>query len=160
MMDRFKDILPGEGLGDLRFGMTRAEVKNILGGADEVEHHTLDEDAGTTENWHYDDYDLSLSFEEAMEWRLETIAVSDEEIELAKTKVIGLDKKSLEAVLKKMGVSDLVFEDDIMEDNMSQQILSSDELVISFWMEDGILSEVQWSVWISEEGEMIHPEDE
>lgn len=160
MIDRIRDIVPGEGLGDLRFGMTRSEVKNILGGADEVEQHTLDEEAGTTENWHYDKYDLSLSFEEAIEWRLETIAVSNEAYELAGTQVIGLDRTSLENVLKKMGVDDLVFEDDVMEDNMSQQILSSEELVINFWLEDGELSEVQWSVWISEDGEMIHPEDD
>ena len=61
-----KEILLGEGLGDIQFGMTKNQVEAVLGKPDESETH-IDNDDGEifhSEHWHYDEYEISLAFDE------------------------------------------------------------------------------------------------
>ena len=65
MKKELKDIKPGIGLGNLKFGMSRAEVKLMLGEptfVDKYSHSDSDEDL--TESWEYEELELSMSFDE------------------------------------------------------------------------------------------------
>ena len=65
MKKALKDIKPGFGLGNLKFGMTRAEVKLMLGEPsfiDKYSHSESEDDL--TESWEYDELELSISFDE------------------------------------------------------------------------------------------------
>ena len=79
MNQNIQEINPGEGLGDIRFGWTREKLEEFLGAPDEKDAYTTpvnnDEEAAS-ESWHYDNLELSVSFEEEDEWRLSAIAVS------------------------------------------------------------------------------------
>ena len=60
------DIKPLVGLEEVKFGFSRNQVKELLGEPSEVDsfQYEEDEDDGLTESWHYDDKEISLSFDE------------------------------------------------------------------------------------------------
>ena len=77
MKQEIKNIQFGIGLGIIKFGMSRDQVKIILGEPNEKELH-YDEDANidASELWHYDDLDISISFDQEEDWKLVTLAVT------------------------------------------------------------------------------------
>ena len=66
-MEKFIDIKPLQGLGEIKFGFSRNQIKEIVGEPSEVDAFKYDEDEDDelTEAWHYDEKELSFSFEEA-----------------------------------------------------------------------------------------------
>ena len=102
----FLNIIPGEGLDAVQFGLTRDEVKALLGKPDEVEtiNNEEIEDAGLTEQWHYDELEISLSFDEIDNYVLTSIAVSGADYLFDEQPLIGL---TMEEVLEFVEESDL-----------------------------------------------------
>ena len=100
------NIVPGEGLDAVQFGLSRDEVKALLGNPDEVESVSLDEsgEGGLTEQWHYDELELSLSFDEIDDYRLTSIAVSGSDYLFDEQPLIGL---TMEEVLEFLEESDM-----------------------------------------------------
>ena len=95
-----KEIKSGVGLGNIKFGMTRSQVKVILGEPSEIEKFSYSEtDEDLTESWHYDELDLSAGFDEDVDWRLVTLAVSSPDYEFMGKKLIGLDSDELLSAL-------------------------------------------------------------
>lgn len=138
-------IEEGQGLGVLKFGLERNEVELILGKPDEIESYSYSKDEeDLTENWHYDDLDLSLGFDEEDYWRLATIAITSSEYSFKGISPIGFSKDELKNELKIKGIVDLEFEDWSSKESPSHELLSSDSLRINFWFDENRLSEVQW----------------
>ncbi|WP_462250114.1 hypothetical protein [Ekhidna sp.] len=139
------EILPGIGLGKLKFGMTRDEVQKILGKPNhqEVTHYGEDE-SDQSDAWEYHPLRLDLSFEEAEDWRLVIISVSSEDYTFKGSSLIGLDIDELMEELDLHGISDLEIEDMSSEDNPEQKLISSDLLGLNFWLHKDILEEIQW----------------
>ncbi len=134
-------IKPGYGLGTIEFGSTREDVEQILGKPDEVENYNLSEEEGDkSEAWHFDDLEMSLSFEEFYDWQLLSIAVSGESYTLNGVKLIGKDKTTVIDILEEMKLGELEVDTD--EDDVD--MISIPELNINFWFEDDVLSEIQW----------------
>jgi hypothetical protein len=147
-----KDILPGEGLGKIRFGMSREEVKSIIGEPDEVDNYSYsEEEESLTEAWHYDVLNLSLSFDEEYDWELMTISVSGAEYEFIGKRLIGLQEYKLTETLKSMGIENLSSEDWSTEEDPEHHLLAAEEAGINFWLEKGVLTEIQWSPLFMEE---------
>ena len=70
-------ILLGEGLENVKFGMTKSQVNKILGTPDETEvYHFSEDEEDLTEAWHYDEHGFSVSFDQENDWLLGSIAVS------------------------------------------------------------------------------------
>lgn len=151
-----KEIIPGEGLGIIKFGMTRDQLKLILGNADETETDYTDgiEDEDI-ETWHYDELDLSVQFSESTDFRLISIATGADYAELEEARLIGKDQSFLMDHLDKIGIDDSVEEE--MEDETGEKvkIVVSDETGLTFWMEDGAISEIQWIPLLDEDEESI-----
>jgi hypothetical protein len=153
------EIKPAIGLGDIKFGMTRDQVKKILGEPAEIEQLSYsDSDEDLTESWHYDDQDLSAGFDEDEDWRLVTLAISSQEYDISGKKLIGLNQEQLLAALAALKINDLETEDCSDDENPDSLLISSEEMGISFWLEDGMVSEIQWGPVITEEETILWPE--
>ena len=140
-----KEIKSGVGLGEIKFGMKRDTVKEMLGKATEVEKFSHPE-RGTTvaESWHYDELELSISFDKEDDWRLVTLAVSGEKYQYKNKNFVGMKKDALVETLKELKVDDLDFEDWASEDTPTQELIASDNLGINLWLEEKTVTEVQW----------------
>lgn len=146
MEANLQEIIPGKGLGTLRFGASRDEVKNTIGQADEVEKYSLDEfDSDDTEAWHYDEKGISLSFDQEYEWKLSSIAVSGDDYQLDGVKLVGKTIDEIEELCESKGWGELMEDEEIAEEEAGIAMLHLEEKGISFWFEEDKLSEVQLS---------------
>ena len=141
-----KEIIIGQGLGPVKFGMTRDQVEALLGSPDEVEENVdIDEDLDeAAEAWHYDELEMSASFDMEDDWRLGMMAISSEDATLNGKALIGLNRNQLLESLQDMGFEDLVFEDWSDEEDEDRHLVQSDAAAINFWLEEGVLTEIQW----------------
>ncbi len=141
-----KEIIIGQGLGPVKFGMTRDQVEALLGAPDEVEENVdIDEDLDeAAEAWHYDELEMSASFDMEDDWKLGMMAISSEDALLNGKALIGLNRNQLLESLQDMGFEDLVFEDWSDEEDEDRHLVQSDASAINFWLEEGILTEIQW----------------
>ena len=145
MQKEHLDILPGTGLGKLKFGMSREEVTSLLG---EPSHHEIthygEDKTDRSDAWEYHPLRLDLSFEEAEEWKLVILSVSSEDYLFKGSSLIGLNLDELMEELEVLGITDIEIEDMSSEDHPEQKLLSSDSLAINFWLHQDILEEIQW----------------
>lgn len=147
---RFIDILPGEGLGDLKFGMTTQEVFALIGGANETEL-IEDEEGNAITVWHYDELELSCTFE-GPEKVLMTMAVGGEDFELLGEAMIGLPKDELILRLSEMELED--FEEvSFEEDDEPMLAIVCHDIDIAFYLDEGEVSEIQWGPYTEVEDE-------
>ena len=148
-----KEIKSGVGLGDIKFGMKRDTVKDLLGKATEIEKFAHPEKGSTVaESWHYDKLEISLSFDKEDDWNLVTIAVSGKEFQYEGHSFIGMKKDEVIKVLEKLKVDDLDFEDWASEDTPTQELIASDNLGINLWLEEKTVNEVQWGPLYDDDG--------
>ncbi len=150
-----KQILVGKGFGDIRFGMSREEVKKILGEPDEIDQFASSEDEGdNTEAFHYDELELSVSFDEVDDWKLTSIAVSDPEAEFEGMKLIGVSDNELEAKLSTVEMGEMEREDVSSPESPDNEVISYPNASINFWLEDGEVSEIQFGPFWDDEDEV------
>lgn len=153
------EIVPGVGLGKLKFGMSRDEVKTILGEPDHQEITSYgDDDSDQSDAWEYHPLRLDLSFEEAEDWRLTILSVSSEDYMFKGSSLIGLNQEELMEELDVLRVKDLEIEDMSSEDHPEQTLISSDELGMNFWLHKDILEEIQWGPLFEDENTIRWPE--
>ncbi|MFA6401982.1 MAG: hypothetical protein WCX31_10205 [Salinivirgaceae bacterium] len=149
---KLENIEIGIGIGPLRFGMEREEAKKLMGEPDEVEEYDETEDMlGRSEIWHYDDQEISLSFEEGEEWTLVAIATSSEDVTIAGKKMIGLAKEEVFKFATEFQLGEMEEEQLTDEDGISSTVLSFYESGMNLWFEDNLLSEIQWGALWDEE---------
>jgi hypothetical protein len=145
MIDSIREIKPGRGLGELSFGQTREQVIALLGEPTEKEVYNLsdEDDEDKTESWHYDDYDLSLSFDEENSWKLSSIAVSSDDYLLEGQSLIG---KSKEEVLKQCAENNwgtAEEDEEVTAETSGNSLVHIDKSSMSLWFEDDELTELQ-----------------
>jgi hypothetical protein len=155
-----KDILIGKGLDDIRFGMTRSEVKKVLGEPDEVDQYASSEESDdNTEAFHYDEIEVSVSFDELDDWRLSSIAVSDPAAVLEGVKLIGVSDEELLEKVSGLELGEYDREDVSSPESPDNEVISFYESSINFWFEDGKVSEIQFGpIWDDENECVIWPE--
>lgn len=143
----------GEGLGNIKFGMSKPELEALMGKPDEADQYNAsgEEDGYLTESWHYDELEFSVSFDEEDNWRLTTIATSSPDAKLMNKAMMGLSK---EEVLEQLNNSNFGTPEteDLSDDHIQHELVSFMESSLNLWFEDGKLSEIQWGVlWESED---------
>jgi hypothetical protein len=153
-----RNVVLGKGTLGVEFGMTREKVKAILGEPDEIETFSEEED-GQSEAWHYDEHELSATFDEMDDWRLTSLAVSSDDFLFEGVNLIGL---SSEEVIQQLEIMDLgeVSLEEISDENIAdQQVATIIDVSLNLWFEDGLLTEIQWGpFWDEDEEEYIWPE--
>jgi len=153
------DIKLGNGIGELKFGMTRKQVKIILGEPDEIEQIEDDGETGASEAWHYDSKELSVTFDEEEEWRLTAMAASSASITFEGVDLLGLSQEETMQQIELMNLGEIEIDDVIDEDEDRQQVASIPEVSLNLWFDEGVLSEIQWGpFWDDEEETYIWPE--
>jgi len=152
-MERINEIIAGQGLGVVKFGMTREQVTMILGKADEEEQFSYsDEDDDLTEAWHYDEHDISLTFDQQELWRLVTIAVSGGDYKFQGKNLIGLDSEALVITLQELGHKNLETEDVSDDETPNHIVISHEESGMVFWLENNEVTEIQFGpMFVNEE---------
>lgn len=149
-MKNNEEIVIGKGLASLAFGANGEDVRKLFGEPDELEKE-LDEDDIADELWHYDEKEISFGFDE--DGRVINISVTSSETLLQGVKLIGMSQKELDAALKQFKFEDLDQEICASDSEEVHTVISSENAGINFWLEDGVLIEIQWEVPYSEDGE-------
>ena len=152
-----KEIIPGSGLGAIKFGMTRDEVIKIAGKPDDVENLPgfEEEISDTLESWHYDEYEFSLVFDADYEWRLVSIAVSDPYFTYNGVSIVGMDKQDVMDMLEKNNIEISGMEDVSDEENPNLELVESDEEGLMIWFENDEAIEIQILPDVEEDGETL-----
>ena len=145
MKENLKSINLGGGLGDILFGMSREAVRKILGDPTEIDDNPFKEEVGhRTQTWHYDELKVSLSFQEPLEWELDTISITDAFYEINNQSLIGKPIMAVKTALEKMDITDLEMEDHSEGEDVKHTLLSSDSYLSNFWFDNDLLAEIQW----------------
>lgn len=148
------EIKIGIGLDQVKFGMDRKSVLQILGEPTEKELFSYSEDEeDLTEVWHYDDQELSLSFDEADDWKLIMIAGSDSSFTLNGNEVVGKSLEEVAEIIKELGHVD--FEIEEVSDN--DKVIKLEEESLNIWFDDNEASELQWGPKWSDDDTPIFP---
>jgi hypothetical protein len=157
MKKEIREIIPGVGLGELKFGMTRDEVKNLVGKPDEVENLPgFEEEVNDElESWHYDEHEFSLVFDADYDWRLVSIAVSDPYFTFHGKSLVGMGKKELLALLDKLGIEISNEEDLSDEENPDLELIESEDAGFMIWFADHEVIEIQILPDVEEDGETL-----
>ncbi|MCB0381261.1 MAG: hypothetical protein KDD24_08390 [Flavobacteriales bacterium] len=148
-MENSQEIKIGRGLNNILFGISRGTFKKQLGEPTEIDNYNAgDDDEYLTEAWHYDNFEISASFDEEDDWKLTTLSTSSPIATLEGKKVIGMTVAQVEELIAPLQLGDVEMEE--MEDD--QVLMSIVASSINFWFEHGKLSEVQWGVlWKDED---------
>jgi len=159
MKEALKEIKLGFGLGNLKFGISRAEVKLMLGEPSFIDKYSYsDSNEDLTEAWEYDELKLSLSFDEDEDWKLIMISVNSNFYKLKGENLIGLERGMLIKALENLNLGELNLEDCSEDDCENQKIIEIDEKSINFWINDGVLDEIQWSPFFIDDDTIKWPQ--
>lgn len=154
-----KNITLGVGVENIKFGMTKGEIEELLGAPNDKELYSYDEeseDADLTEVWHYDSLEFSLSFDEADDWRLVMIAASDENYTINGKTIIGLPEEEIEGALKSLGFTSIEVEE-LEEDEDEGKVYKVEDKSLNIWIDLGVASEIQFGPFWDENEEPIWP---
>lgn len=155
-----QEITLGQGLDKLTFGISREEVRNILGEPSEVEKFEGDKETGAMEAWHYDEQHLSLAFEEDSEWRLLSITSASSEILFEGIDLIGLSQSEVMEQMEVFNLGEFIIEDLSEEVLMEQIVATNTDFSLNLFFDGDILAEIQWGpFWDDEKEQPIWPEE-
>ncbi len=147
-----QEIKIGEGLGDIKFGMSKEDLIKIVGDPTESDIYNAsgEEDGYLTESWHYDDHEFSVSFDQEDNWRLTTISTSSPECKFKDVLPVGKSIDHIMALLADQNMDEPELED-LSDENINQKLLSFLSSSLNLWFEDDNLTEIQWGVLWSDE---------
>ena len=158
MKNSIQNIEPKIGLGNLKFGMAQDEVKEIIGLPKEIEiYQYLPNTQDMSENWHFEDLELSLSFSSEDEWRLDTISINSSYYSLWDKIRIGQSMVEIQQLLKQLKVNEYVCEDWSSIESPDHKLYEIDEFYLNLWFDNRVLSEIQWSPKFINENEIEWP---
>lgn len=151
MTDLFT-IRPGVGVGELRFGATRDEVRALAGEPQEIV--PSEEDAGS-ELWVYDDAAIALGFAIEENHRF----VSCESYSMKATfngeALVGLDREAAEAALERAGADEGIFMAEDDEEGSGQ--IAVPRLGLSLWFGENVVESVGWGVLFDDDDNVLWP---
>jgi hypothetical protein len=136
------EIVAGQGIGSILFGMTREELKGILGDPDEIDIPE-DQDGTDLERYQYDPIKCSFSFDMHHKGKLVEISVENGYFYVGNHIRVGYRKEDiLNAGLEKI-FGQFVIEDRRNEEFPTHELISFDEVGLHLWFDDGKISTIQ-----------------
>lgn len=150
------EILPGQGLGDVRFGMSINEVEKILGRGDECHFHDDETDRSIMLRYQ----GAALFFDQSNEFRLDSIEVDRKSrcLLFGKTPFSLTRREILELMGERFSAEEIGDIEENIDEALEEASLSLQGLQVTFYFDlAGDLQDVQWSVFMSPESEYIWP---
>ncbi len=153
-----KEIKIGLGLGNITFGSNKNDVKTILGEPNEIEKLDvpIDDEEISLEQWHYDEIELSASFDDDQDGILDTLAVSSSDYTINGFSLIGKKMEEINDLLNQLQLGSFEKED-LSDDEITSHLYSFMDTNMNFWFEDEELSEIQWGPLFTEDDSVIYP---
>lgn len=140
-------IIPRVGLNDVQFGMSREQVRSIVGEPEELATYEEGTD-DASEAWYFWADGISYHFDADSDWRLTTIEVSSPEALLEDRAVIGIPQSEL---------VDLLHGRNAYWPDSEEEPVSVAEWDMNFWIQEGVLTDIQWGVPIGNDDREIWP---
>lgn len=137
-------VKPLIGIDELKFGLTREEVKTKLGDPSNITIEKC-EDGITDEIWDYYELSLELIFSEDDDLMLGTIEVTKDDVKINDQKIIGISEQELVDIFPKLDLGELQFDD--VDKSFSSYSYHCDDSNISFWIQNKQVT----SFWIMPE---------
>ena len=148
-MELARNIAPRVGLPPLRFGLSRADVGQILG---EPSHRAPEPELGM-EHWVYPYLGLEVEFVSDAEWRCTSLSTESPSYLVGGRVVLGLTLRELRSIGTALGLGPGVPELDMsMEPGLA---FPGSDLSIQFF--DGIAGCVTWSAHIDAQDQWVWP---
>ncbi|MCP4899480.1 MAG: outer membrane protein assembly factor BamE [bacterium] len=145
-------VLPGAGVGEIRFGQTEQEVEAILGKPDKAIRESHDGEGSIA--WHYKEQKLSVYFDEDVEYRLVMLDVDNAALEIDGFRPIGEDEDTVLELLN--GLGDVVLEEELAD--VERRVFDLVDTGLWFWFHKGLCDSVQASVLLDEDDEYVWPD--
>ncbi|MBM76858.1 MAG: hypothetical protein CL846_00095 [Crocinitomicaceae bacterium] len=133
-----------EGLSNIKFLSSIEDVISILGEPTEDESINDIDDSHHSRLLHYDHLGLSASFDEEENWKLTSIAISEEEYTINGINLIGSSKSDFLKKIQSLNLGECQ-EEIFNEEDYESTVMNFDEKHITFWFENDELQEIQWS---------------
>jgi len=138
-------IKPKIGIGDIKFNASINEFIDFFGDPDEDELLNDENENFKSRILHYDNIGLSASFDEEYEWRLTSIAVSENEFQIKGVHLIGINNSTFLEKIKQLNFGK--YEREVfVEDDYSSTLYHFEDMHLSFWFENDELKEIQWGI--------------
>ena len=138
-------IKPKIGIGDIKFNASINEFIDFFGDPDEDELLNDENENFKSRILHYDNIGLSASFDEEYEWRLTSIAVSENEFQIKGVHLIGVNNSTFLEKIKQLNFGK--YEREVfVEDDYSSTLYHFEDMHLSFWFENDELKEIQWGI--------------
>lgn len=135
----------GKGIGELRFGLTMAQVKQALGEPEEVEK-SAEDDNFEHQAWNYLDKGYSLYFDQEDDYRLSCIETDRADLMLYGTRIIGRSLKEVRALMAANGYH--TASEEALDAGERQ--LSYESEMIDFYFVDDELVVINFGVFVDQ----------
>ncbi len=149
-------IVPGIGLGEIKYGMAENDVVQLLGKPDKIDEEEYVEGGG---DWHrefwYSPRNLTLTFSKDDNFRLGTITIMGSGYTLFDKDLFNAPKRHVRTVVYERTKELLPVEDYTTLDNKPHECINSDALGIMFWFDSDNLSEMQCSYLFEPDNETV-----
>jgi hypothetical protein len=149
------EIKLGTGIGNIRFGYTMSQVKDIMGEPEEIEESEED-DEFEHKAWNYWTQGYSFFFDREDDYRLSCIQTENPEVILFGTKVFDLSTQELKQLLKKNNLTD--YETEKLETGETR--LTFEKEMIDLYLEDDQLLAINFGVFINDDLEVQWPDEQ
>jgi len=146
------EIVLGQGIGDIKFGLSMEDVETIMGKPEEVETSEEDEEF-EYEVWNYWEEGFSFYFDEDDDYRLGLIETANEEVTMFGKKIFQMKQSEVEALLKSNGLSNP--DKDTLE--TGEKHITYEKEMLDMFFENDALVTVKFGVFISDDLEVQWP---
>jgi hypothetical protein len=144
-------IRPGAGVGDLRFGATRDEVRAAAGEPAEI--LPSDEESGS-ELWVYESAALAVGFAAEENFRFVSCETYSAKATFKGETLVGLDRDAAEAALERAGADEGAF---LAEDEDGSGQIAVPRLGLSLWFAEHAVESVGWGVLFDDDDNVLWP---
>jgi flavin-dependent dehydrogenase len=147
-----KEIKIGEGIGQIKFGLTMDDVEAIMGEPEEIEESDEEEEF-EYQVWNYWEEGYSFYFDEDDDYRLGLIETANEETKLFGQKIFEMTQAEVETLLKAKGFSEP--EKDSLE--TGEKHLTYEKEMLDMYFDKDALVTVKFGVFVSDDLEVKWP---
>lgn len=144
------EILLGQGLSSIRFGMSPEEIRTILDPPDEIDIVDSDDKGNPTyESWNYSALNLELSFSKEDSFILVGIKASDPKYTIKGLSVIGKGRSHALELLKKLKLGSFDAETILSINDVTIEHILFDEIQLNLWVINDVIDAVEWgNLWL------------